>query len=342
MLNGIPRILIVRLSAIGDVVRVLPALHALRRAFPNAQIDWAVERKAAGIVEEHPALDRTLVFDRSPKLGHSVVDFLRLCGQIRKGRYDIVMDFHGILKSGLLSVASGAPERYAFAAPRGQELSWLAANRRSHLPARVMNRVEENLFLVDALAPHEQLADCQIAVSDDIQDEVDAFFESTFDGGKRVVLMHVPVDRKDKQWPIEHFGALADLLLADGRFEVLLSWGPGQFDIVDQMLRHCKRNPVVAPETSSLKHLAWMAHRADLYFGGDTGPMHIAAAMGTPVVAVFGGTDPARHAPYRRPCEILHVPPSADMKDPIECLASIRPKKAFEACVRMLSNKSNA
>lgn len=337
MLNGIPRILIVRLSAIGDVVRVLPALHALRRSFPNAQIDWVVERKAADIVDGHPALDRTLVFERSGSALWSSMQFLKLCAQIKQGHYDIVMDFHGILKSGLLSFASRAPERFGFAAPRGQELSWLAANRRSHLPTRVMNRVEENLFLVDALAPHEQLADCQIFVPEDIQDEVDAYFERTFDGGKRVVAIHVPIDRKEKQWPAEHFGALADLLLADGRFEVLLTWGPGQFDQVEAALRHCKRNPVVAPETGCLKHYAWIAHRADLYFGGDTGPMHIASAMGTPVVAVFGGTDPARHAPYRRPCEVLYIPPSPEMKDPVDCLSSIRPKTAFEACIRVLS-----
>ena len=336
MLNGLPRILIIRLSAIGDVVRVLPVLHALRRAFPNAQIDWAVERKSADVITGHPALDRVLVFDRQGKTLHDTFSFLQLCADVRQGRYDILMDFHGILKSGLIMALSGVKDRYGFASPRAQEGSWFFARKRVPLPERTMNRVEENLYLLDAVTLFQDEPEAYIFVPEDVQDEVDAFFETTFDGAKRIVALHPPVDRKEKQWPLEYFGRLADLLQADGRFEVLITWGPGQQAAVEGVLRNCRRNPVVAPETASLKHYAWIAQRADLYFGGDTGPMHIASAMGTPVVAVFGGTDPAQHAPYKRKNEILYLPPTAQMKDPVQRLAQITPEMAFEACLRML------
>jgi len=333
MLNGVPRILIVRLSAIGDVVRVVPALHSLRRKYPNAQIDWAVEGKSADIVEGHPSIDRTLVFERPPEFIGAFRAFLRFCAQVRRNRYDIVLDFHGIFKTGLITGWSRAEQRYGFARPRARELSALFTNHRVQLPSQNLNRVEENLLLCDPLSPRRGPLDATVFVPPEIQEEIDEYFESTFDGGKRVAAMHVPVDRPEKQWPIEHFAALADLLLADGRFEVLLTWGPGQFHAVEEMLRRTRRNPIVAPETPRLKHYAWIVHRSDLYVGGDTGPMHVATAMGTPVVAIFGGTDPKKHAPYQRPCEILYVgDPGLSVE---ERLRRVTPDMAYDACVRL-------
>jgi lipopolysaccharide heptosyltransferase I len=335
MKNGLPRILIARLSAIGDVARILPVLNTLRDTFPNAQIDWAVEKKSADIIVEHPCLDQVLVFERPPKKWAAAKDFFWFCRQVRANRYDIVLDFHGIFKTGMLCALSGAPDRYGFHRPRAQELSNLFTNRKVHLPSPHLNRVEENLLLCDALCPQRSSLDAMIYVPYEIQDEINDFYDSLFDGGKKVVAMHVPVDRPEKQWPAGHFAQLADLLLADGRFEVMLTWGPGQFDIVQEVLNMSRRHPDVAPETPGLKHYAWLAHRADLYFGGDTGPMHIAAAMGAPVVAVFGGTDPRKHAPYRRPCEILHT----DTPDstPAERLRQITPEMAYDACIRLIS-----
>lgn len=336
MKNGVPRILIIRLSAIGDVVRVLPALHTLREAYPNAQIDWAVERKSADIVKGHPSLDETLVFERPEGIGPFTREFLEFCRQIRRNKYDIVMDFHGILKSGLIMAWSGAQERYGFARPRAQELSWLFSTDRVKLPSMRLNRVKENLMLCEALKPGYETTDVTISVPLDIQDEVNSFFDQMFEGGKIVVALHAPVDREEKQWPIERFAELADLLIADGRFEVMLTWGPGQFEQIEKVLERAHRNPVVAPETANIKQYAWLVHRAGLHVGGDTGPMHIAAAMGTPVVAIFGGTDPAKHAPYKRPCKILY--PDGKMS-PEERLDSITPEVVYDACISLVIDK---
>jgi len=337
MINGVPRILIIRLSAIGDVVRVLPALQTLRETYPNAQIDWAVETKSATILEDHPCIDQVLVFDRTERFVLAVKSFLGFCARVRRGRYDVVIDFHGILKSGLIAGCSRAPERYGFARPRSQEGSWLFTRKRLVLPFNDLNRTEENLLLCGLLCPHRDLSDVRIQVSPDVQEEVNAFFEATFDGGKQVIAVHAPVDREEKRWPTDYFVKLIDLLEADGRFEVMLTWGPGQFREVEDIVRKSRRNPVVAPETRDLKHYTWLIHRADLYFGGDTGPMHIAAAMGTPVVAVFGGTDPKKHAPYQRPCEILYADPENRKLPAQERLRRITPEMAYDACVRILT-----
>ena len=133
MVGGSPRILIIRLSAIGDVVRVLPALQILRDALPDAHIDWVVEKKSADVCRDHPSLDGIIVFDRPEGAWNAAKSFLALCNAIRNRRYDIVIDFHGILKSGLLAWASRAPKRYGFARPRSQEGNFLLFTHHSTL-----------------------------------------------------------------------------------------------------------------------------------------------------------------------------------------------------------------
>lgn len=337
MVDGSPRILIVRLSAIGDVVRVLPALHILRQAHPAARIDWAVERKSAGILEGHPALDELLVYERPKGALRAAGDFVAFCNRIRGRHYDIVVDFHGIFKSGLISAASLARLRYGFSRPRSQELSWLFYNRRVRLASAQLNRSEENLALCDNVVARRKWPTVTIYVPLEVQEEVDAYFES-FEGGKRVIAMHVPVDRPEKQWPARCFAELADMLLADGRFEVVLTYGPGQRRLLDEVLALSRRKAAIAPETPDLKHYAWFAHRADLYVGGDTGPMHIAAAMGTPVVAIFGGTDPRKHATYLAPHIALYHGESipGQRLTARDRLEAITPEAVYDACVRMV------
>ncbi|HPO17505.1 MAG TPA: glycosyltransferase family 9 protein [Candidatus Hydrogenedentes bacterium] len=340
MINGIPRILIIRLSAIGDVVRVLPALQALRDRYPNAQIDWAIERKSAEVILDHPALDQCLVFERSAGWLKGSGEFRAFCKRIRDGRYDVVLDFHGIMKSGLITRASKAPKRYGFRRPRAQEFSYFFTNQRVALPFDRMNRIEENLELCKVLDAINPRLDAVIYIPDEVQDEVDEYLAQTFDSGKRLVVLHAPIDRPEKQWPLESYAALADLLLADGRFEVVLTWGPGQRHLAEQVQELSRRKPVIAPGLPSLKHYAGLVYHAALYVGGDTGPMHIASIMGTPVVAIFGGTDPARHAPLRRPSEALYAgpdpfPKSMDLATAQKCLEAITPDIAYDASIRV-------
>lgn len=339
MSSGQPRILLIRLSAIGDVVRCIPAFEALRHAYPEARIDWAVERKSAAVVEGLPGLNTVWVYERSRDFVLACREFLRLCREVRRQKYDYVVDFHGLLKSGVLALASGAPERIGFARPRAQEGSHLCANRRVSVPLNELNRVEENLRLSDMLAPRPQEFNVSIAVPADTQTEIDAFLERNVDGSRKLVAMHAPVERPEKQWPLAHFAELADELMDDGRFSVLLTWGPGQYHVVEDIMRQMRRRPAVAPETPTLKHVAWLMKRADLYFGGDTGPMHIAWNMGTPVVAVFGGTNPAQHAPPGQQRIILYeAEPAARPGPPARAAArleAITPGVAYEACVRL-------
>jgi len=341
MINGVPRILIVRLSAIGDVVRVLPALHTLRNRYPNAQIDWAIEQKSVEIVSGHPALDQVHVFKRTGSFQSDLRAFFRFCGSIRKQRYDVVIDFHGILKTGLLTAFSGAGKRYGFARPRSQEGSSFCYNQRAKLVSRFMNRIDENLELCKLLEAKCHSLDVILDIPETVDDTIDAYFAKTFHGAKKVVAIHAPVDRPEKQWPLEYFAALADLIMRDGRYEALLTYGPGQRETVAKVVQFSRCKPHVAPETPDLKHYAALVEQCDLYFGGDTGPMHIASAMGTPVVAVFGGTHPAQHAPLRQPSRVLYAGPeiptrSIDKENADALFREITPEMAYDACVEML------
>lgn len=339
MMHGTPRILIIRLSAIGDVVRVLPALHAIRDNHPYAQIDWAVEQKSAEAVLGHPALDQVHIFERPAVRGEGLAAFRAFCKRIRAENYEVVVDFHGILKSGWLAWRSGARTRHGFAPPRAQEFSWLFTNRRTGLPREVLNRVEENLRLAEALGPRPAHVTPTIDIPSDLEQQVDHFIDDFFGDGKLLVAMHAPVERAEKQWPLASYAALSDLLIGDGRFDVLLTWGPGQRKIAEQVAGLCRRKPQIAPETPGLKDYAALINRCDLYIGGDTGPMHIAAAIGTPVLAIFGGTDPRQHTPYGAACTVMHAGGEGrahDLKEATARLAQITPEEVYDTCLAFL------
>ena len=338
MLDGSPRILIIQLSAIGDVVRVLPALQALRDFFPSARIDWAVERKSAGILLGHPSIDRLHVFERddSKGFGHNFGQYRLFLSHLRSENYDIVVDFHGTWKSGYAGWQTRARERYAFAGTHAKKArrvrgGHLFATKRISLSSPTLNRVEENLILTEMLAPNPRTRSYSIYVQESVHEYIDEFFEETFSGAKLIVAIHPPAEKNSKRWPEERFALLADMLLADGRFEVMLTYGPGQRDVAERVQEISRRKPLLAPETPGLTYYAWLIEQCDMYIGGDTGPMHIANAMGTPVVALFGSSDPAKHAPFDVIHEIVQTKKfGADesMRMPVE--------DVYDACVRLV------
>jgi 3-deoxy-D-manno-octulosonic-acid transferase/heptosyltransferase-1 len=342
MQNGLPRILIIRLSAIGDVVRVIPALHCIREVFPNAQIDWVVESKSAEVLRSSPVLDNIILFERSDEFIPSLKEFFTTAKQIRANRYDYVVDFHGIFKSGVFARYSGSPARIGFERPRSQELSYLATNKKVKLGPEIVNRMHENLALCDAFYKGPKSLDVALAVPEEDIMLMEHFFEDQFHGAKTIVAIHVPVERPEKQWPIQYFSEVIDMLLSDGRFDVVLTWGPGQREIVEQVSQTCKRDPVISPQLSTLRQYMALIQCADMYLGGDTGPMHIASALDVAVVALFAGTNPAQHSPLREPLEVLSEYPSGETRQKLpETLASelmlkISPEMVFDACVRLV------
>ncbi len=318
------RVLVIRLSAIGDVVRTLPAVLTLRRALPDARLAWLVEDLAAAALEGHPALDGLWVVPRrrwreglaSPArwaatLGE-VRDFAR---RLRAERFDWAIDFHGILKSGIWALASGAPVRigYEAAGRRGwgsREGNRLFMNRRFDVPPRAISRFERNAILASTVVrellhaePSPLPAGALLHVRPAVDAEVEAFFRAMDRAGERgrgaIVAIHPgsSAGTAYKRWFPERYGEVADALAERG-CRVIFTWGPGERDAAEAIARGMKRPAILAPETPTLQHLAAIFRRCDLFIGNDTGPMHLAALSGTPVVAVFGPTDPVENAPW--------------------------------------------
>lgn len=309
--KGINRILIIRLSAVGDVVRTLPAVNALREGFPTAHIDWVVEEKARDIVTYQPEIDETIVFERNRwKRGMlNPLTFLRTMGELyrfvkelRAKQYDMVLDFHGILKSGLISYASGARERVGFARGYCKEWNHLFNNRKVRPKSNRISRFERNFALLGYLGIDGGRRGVDLHVSQEDMDYVDQFFRdrSAAVSGP-LVAIHPGTSPKmpNKRWAPAKYSELADRLVEELKASVLFTWGPGERPMVDEVRCRMRKDSLVAPQTRSLKQLAEIFRRCNVYVGSDTGPMHIASLVGTPVVGIYGPTDPVVHAPYK-------------------------------------------
>lgn len=336
------KILIIRLSAIGDVIRVIPAVEAIRSAYPEAIIDWLVEDKSKDIVEGHPAINECIVFHRSQHIIASTREFIRLCRYIKQKQYTIALDFHGILKSGILSFCTQAKRRIAFAPPRAQECSYLFATETISLPmGKVLSRVEENVLLAQSLGVQEVLHWRGVHIPYSVDEEVKEYLEQCYEPSKRLVLIHPAVDRPEKQWDLRNFAILADLLLSDGRFEVMLTWGPSQRTIAEHVAREMKHPVIIAPQTPTLKHLACLIQHADLFISCDTGPMHLAWILDKPVIGIFGGTNPEQHAPQGPHCKALYkgpqpFPKRLTLPQAQQALNAITPEEVYHSAIELL------
>jgi len=344
------KFLVIRLSAIGDVVRTLPAVKGLRERYPDAYIAWLVEEKSSDILLDSPYLDRVIVFPRGELVGGarspaSIVATARASArfvrELRAEKFNTVLDFHGIFKSGLLALLSGANERIGFHRTYTKEFNSLFINHPIVPPGNRINRFERNASLVTSLDAHPSNLDVVIAVPDEIKVNMRRLIALRADD-KPLVVLHPTTSRPFKHWDSENYARVADKLLSNGVAQVLITCGPGEEDAAQQVLSHMQSSAVPVVETRSLREYAWLIKQADLYFGSDTGPMHIASAMGTPVVAMFGPTDPVVNSPYRQPHHILYKAlPCSPCKERrcsrnLECMTAITVEEAYNAIVDML------
>jgi lipopolysaccharide heptosyltransferase I len=358
--KGIERILIIRLSAIGDVVRTLPVANALRERFPTAHIAWVVEEKARDVLAHQPEIDETIVFQRNrwEKGILNPLRFLRTIGEVcrfvkelRDKHYDIAFDFHGILKSGLVSYISGAKERVGFDRGYCKEWNHLFNNRRVRPRSNRISRFKRNFALLGPLGLECGGRDVDLHVSQEDVDYVDQFFRSRCLGmSGPLVAIHPGTSPKTtyKRWASAKYSELADRLVEELNVSVLFTWGPGEKAMVDEVRTRMRRDSMVAPETHSLKQLAEIFRRCSVYIGNDTGPMHIASLVKTPVVGIYGPTDHIVNAPYEGTSHIIvrkDLPCSPcrnrGCKD-VECMKAISTQDVFDAAKMLLKSRENS
>ena len=311
------RILIIRLGSIGDVVRTLPALRTIRQESPSAYIAWLVEEKARDILEGHPDLDRVIVFPREKIVRGFSNPFtclqtlalpLRFVSEIKKMKFDLVLDFHGILKSGLIAFFSGASNRVGFSRGYCQEMNYIFNNRHINPGDRRLNRIEKNLKLLSVLGIGVEELDPSIPITRDDCEKIDDFFlRNMAHDHHPLIAIHPGTSPSTpyKRWNEERYARLADSLIEDYQAKAVLTWGPDELATVNTIAGLMKHPPIIAFEMDNLRQLAEIFRRCDLYVGSDTGPMHIAASVRTPVVAIFGPTDHVVNAPSRKNQNII-------------------------------------
>jgi len=338
------RFLVIRLSAIGDVVRTMPAVKGLRERYPDAYIAWLVEEKSSDVLVDCPYLDRVIVFPRKQLVGRtgsrtrSLNEFVR---ELRCERFDTVLDFHGIFKSGVLARLSGAKERIGFHRRYTKEFNFLFVNHAVIPPGKRINRFERNISLVESLDAVPSNLDVEIVIPDDVKRRVGELL-GPFDRSRPLVAVHPTTSRPFKLWDSGNYAKVADKLATDDGAQVLITCGPGERDAAQQVVERMQSPPPPVIQSGSLREYAWLVKQADVYFGGDTGPMHIASAMGAPVVAMFGPTDPVVNSPYRQPHRVLYKDlPCSPCKERrcsrnLECMTAITVEEAYQAIVDML------
>ncbi|MGA9543915.1 MAG: lipopolysaccharide heptosyltransferase I [Candidatus Sulfotelmatobacter sp.] len=310
--SKIERLLIVRLSAMGDVIHTLPAVHALRRAFPRAYIGWLIDERWAELLcapgsprrgprsALRPLVDEvhTVNLKAWGKAPFSISTLQRAAtvwNDVRDARYDAVVDLQGAIRSAVLARLSGARAVYGAAEPRESPASLWYTRK---VVARGRHVIEQNLSVAEALVGSEIKRPAEDISCDLPRDgQVEARIEQALaqDHVRDFAILNPGAGWGAKRWPAERYGEVARRL-AEAGICPLVNYGPGEEDLFRSVLTAsggCAR-----PMKGSVTELIALTRRARIFIGGDTGPLHLAAALRVPVVAIFGPTDPARNGPY--------------------------------------------
>ncbi|HEX9428515.1 MAG TPA: glycosyltransferase family 9 protein [Candidatus Polarisedimenticolia bacterium] len=292
------RVLLIRLGAVGDVLRTLPALHLLRVTWPELRIAWIVEELSRGLLEGHPEVDEVILLPRrelrASRPGGLLARIAALRRCLRERRFTVTLDFQGNLKSGLVALFSGAPRRIGFGPGSSREGSFLFASEWVR-PSGLLNRVERNLVLAAAVGARGDEVAMILPERPEEAAGAEEIVRQAAPHDEPVVVISPGTSRRQayKRWPPAHYARLAGLL--DGAASLVV-FGPGEEALADEVVRGSGGRARLAPPIG-LRMLAAVLRRADLFIGADTGPMHLAWGVGCPVVALFGPTDPRLNAP---------------------------------------------
>jgi len=289
---GHPRVLIVRLSAVGDCLQTMPLACAVREHWPHAHITWVVEKSAAPLVEANDAVDRVIVLPKRFATSPRAVNWLR--SELRREQFDFTLDPQGLTKSGLVAWFSGSPRRIGSARPAAREINpWLQTEL---VASRAVHRVERYLELLRPLGIERPRVRFGLTIPSAVEEKAAEFISQPELRGGFVVL-NPGAGWESKRWPIERFAEVARHLTARGT-PTIVTWGGEQERAwADMIVSQSRGAAMLAPPTSLLE-LAALLQRARLFVGSDTGPLHLAAAVGTCCVALFGASSATACAPY--------------------------------------------
>ena len=347
------RVLLVRMGALGDIVHALPVLAAIRAARPDVTVDWLVDARYAAVLRLVQGLSRLVVVranddgaDDAAVRFRGTGGMLRAAGFLRRQGYAAALDLQGLIKSAVFARVSGARrvlgfERAALREPMASSAytETVAVDDRGHV-------VHKNLAMLAPLAvPSAGLVFPWASSASTAVDAVRADVRVAAAGG--FALLNAGAAWENKRWPPVRFGALAAALAARHRLPSVVAWGPGEEDRAAAVVAASDGHAFASPPTALHDVLA-LARAAKLCVSGDTGPLHLAASVGTPVVALFGPTRPERNGPFRAAdvsvsraseCVCFH---KRQCRRGAPCIDRIEVAEVLDACTRRLATESAA
>lgn len=301
----------VKLSSIGDVVHALPVAVALKRAPITARVTWIAEAREAVMLAGHPSVDDVIVADtrgwRRNRPGLPAArEALDVARRLRREAFDVALDLQGLMKSAMLTALTRAPRRIGFAAGWSREWpSTLLINERVRPPAAARHVVDQYLALARPLGIETTPVEFRIPADPAADARVDEFLAGVgIKPHDRLVLVNPGAGRPEKRWPVERFRDLGRRLTDEAGARVVALWGPGEEDDARAIVT---AGALLAPPTT-LRDLTALVRRARLVIAADTGPLHIAAAVGTPCLGLYGPTSGIRNGPYGAGNRVLQGP----------------------------------
>jgi len=348
--NKNPNILIIKLSAIGDVVHSLPFLEVLKDRFPSSRIDWVVEEDAAGIVEGHSGVDQLIVFPRKSwikkfirngeysNVGKEVANFLK---ELKKEKYDIVVDLQGLFKSGILTFIARGKRKIALNG--GREASFIFINERVAIPDPDIHALERYLCVARYLGATDLDWNGQIPINNTDKRYVNYLLKK-IGSNKTLVAVNPMAKWETKLWGLDRFACLADRIKEKLEAEVIFTGSESDKKAIETILSGMNTEALNLAGKSTLKELAYLYQKCAIVISTDTGPMHVAAAMTSPVViALFGPTSPFKTGPYGAKHRViragLECSPCFKKKcDDMSCMNKITVDMVFKAVKEVLTS----
>ena len=359
------RILLIRMSALGDIIHALPALSALRKARPDAHIGWLVEDAGAPLLEGHPLLDTVHVL---PRKAWRKNPFTTLAGpirnlatELRSLRYDVAVDFQGLTKSAFWAKLCGAKDRIGSGGEGAKEVSRFFYSRPVHPAADQSHVIQKNLSLLRPLDVQNPEIEFHVHLAKESLEWGEKMWGDCGDRFARVVI-NLGAGWKTKRWPAAAYGRLAKALVEEAGARVVFAWGPGEETLLQTALEAVgqRADPPKASNADSIgaepglyalppstfTQLGAILRRAHLAVGGDTGPTHLAAALGIPTLGIYGASDAKRNGPWGAHCAVIQRddPPCVpcwrthcDWEEPLACLTHISVETVRDECLRLLA-----
>lgn len=287
------RICFIKPSALGDVIQALPVLHGMRKRWPKAQISWVLNQSFAPLLRGHPDLHSVIEFRRHSRGFSRLKSFWQLGKRLRSEHFDLTIDQQGLLRSGVMTWITRSARRVGFSHAR--EGATFAYTDKIAVDWREVSAVTRNWEMMKVFGCQSEPPAPQLALTDQ---ERHWAKEQLAHLPRPLLAIHPGAQWQTKRWPPEHFATLAKQAREAFGVGIVLVGGPGESSLCEPILSTLHGNVLNLAEKTTLRQLAAVLAEADVYLSGDSGPMHLAAAVNTPVVAVFTCTSPVRAGPY--------------------------------------------